>query len=188
MCFEPGTEIANSSTQVTLGSYATQQMGSTTTVSVTLPSLTGGIAYINIHLDYGLKKQTNLGKDGNNNAIDATSKAIVVPDKQAYTFTDSTPGGDVTQSENVFKKDPGIAGLVLKSGSNDPVPNVTVQIYDASNKLQATLTTDQDGWYMWQYKYTGKAATFTVKLPAYAQSQTVTLKSNGFATASFTLP
>ena len=137
---------------------------------------------------YGLKKQTNLGKDGNNNAIDATSKAIVVPDKQAYTFTDSTPGGDVTQSENVFKKDPGIAGLVLKSGSNDPVPNVTVQIYDASNKLQATLTTDQDGWYMWQYKYTGKAATFTVKLPAYAQSQTVTLKSNGFATASFTLP
>ena len=98
------------------------------------------------------------------------------------------PGSDTTQSENVFKKDPGIAGLVLKSGTNDPVPNVVVKIYDASNKLQATLTTDQDGWYMWSFKYTGKASTFTVKLPDYGLMQTVTLKSNGFVNASFTLP
>jgi len=96
--------------------------------------------------------------------------------------------GDTVQSENAFKRDPGIAGLVKLNASNDPVPNVRVQIYDSSNKLVATAYTDQDGWYMWQYKYTGKAATFTVSLPAYGLAQTATLKSNGFVLASFNLP
>jgi len=54
--------------------------------------------------------------------------------------------------------------------------------------------TDADGWYMWQYKYTGKAATFTVKMTPplpYAQttqSQSVTLKSNGYVVVNFTVP
>jgi hypothetical protein len=30
-----------------------------------------------------------------------------------------------------------------------------------------TVYTDEDGWHMWQYKWTGKAATFTVTLPEY---------------------
>jgi hypothetical protein len=34
-------------------------------------------------------------------------------------------------------------------------------------------------------KYAGKAATFVVKLPAYGQSQSVTLKSNGFLVVNF---
>ena len=55
-------------------------------------------------------------------------------------------------------------------------------------KLVATVYTDQDGWYQWAYKYTGKAATFTVKLAAYGASQSVTLKSNGFLVVSFTVP
>jgi hypothetical protein len=41
---------------------------------------------------------------------------------------------------------------------------------------------------MWQYKYTGKAATFTVKLPSYNRATSVTLKSNGFVIATFALP
>ena len=90
------------------------------------------------------------------------------------------------QSKNVFKRDPGIGGLVLES-DGDPVPNVEVQIYQGT-KLKATVYTDADGWYMWQYKYTGKAATFTVKLPVYNLSKTVTLKSNGYLVVSFTLP
>ena len=40
---------------------------------------------------------------------------------------------------------------------------------------------------MWAYKYTGKAATFTVKLPAYDQSKSVTLKSNGYLVVNFTV-
>ncbi len=74
------------------------------------------------------------------------------------------------------------------SGTSDPVPNVKVQIYDSSNALLATVYTDQDGWYMWQYKYTGKAATFTVNLPVYNLAQAVTLKSNGFLVVNVTLP
>ena len=38
---------------------------------------------------------------------------------------------------------------------------------------------------MWAY-YTGKAASFTVKLPDLGKSQTVTLKSNGFLEVNFT--
>jgi hypothetical protein len=41
---------------------------------------------------------------------------------------------------------------------------------------------------MWQFKYTGKASTFTVKPPAHGLAQVVTLKSNGFVTASFNVP
>jgi len=182
-CFAPGTEIRNSSTQVTLGSYSS----STTTVQVTLPDLSnlGGVAYINMHLDYGLKGTTNYSKDSSNNAIDATSLLIRIPDKQSYLFSDST-GNDTVQSENTFKRDPGIGGLVVQSSTTNPLPNVKVQIYDSSNKLLATVYTDQDGWYMWQYKYTGKAATFTVKLPNYNLVQSVTLKSNGFVLVYFT--
>jgi hypothetical protein len=71
---------------------------------------------------------------------------------------------------------------------SDPVPNVKVQIHDAGNKLAATVHMDQDGWYMWPFKYAGKASSFTVKLPSYNRSQAVTRKSNGFVLASFTLP
>ena len=63
-----------------------------------------------------------------------------------------------------------------------------VDIYNSSNKLQVTVYMDEDGWYMWQYKYTGKATTFTVKLPAHKLSKSVTMKSNGFVIANFDVP
>src|SRR5437867_327547 len=71
---------------------------------------------------------------------------------------------DTVVNSNVFKHDPGIGGLVLES-DGDPVSNVQVEI--SSTKKLATVYTDQHGWYMWAYKDTGKAATFTVELPAY---------------------
>ena len=95
---------------------------------------------------------------------------------------------DTVESENVFKRDPGFGGLVLQSGTNEPAPDVMVKIYDSKNTLLMTVYTDEDGWYMWQYKYTGKAATFTVRLPDYGLAKTVTLKSNGFVTVDFTVP
>ncbi len=188
-CWVPGTEIANSSTQVTLGNYSPQAFGSATTVSVDLPSLPDGFAYVNIHLDYGLKKgPTAYAKDNNNNAVTPSTSTILIPDKESYTLGDTTGGSDTCVSENSFKKDPGIGGLVVKNGTTEPVPNLMVQIYDSNKKLLATVYTDQDGWYMWQYKYTGKAATFTVKIAGTTLSQTVTLKSNGFLVVNFTLP
>jgi len=56
------------------------------------------------------------------------------------------------------------------------------------------VTTDEDGVYLLVYKHTGKAATFTVKMTPplpYAQttqSQSVTLKSNGYVVVNFTVP
>ena len=63
-----------------------------------------------------------------------------------------------------------------------------MEIWDSNTKKVASLTTDQHAWYAWQYKYTGKAATFTVKLPKYGKSQSVTSKSNGFVVVNFTTP
>jgi hypothetical protein len=53
------------------------------------------------------------------------------------------------------------------------------------NTLLGTVYTDADGWYMFNYKYTGKATSFTVKVPSLGAEQTVTLKSNGFLVVSF---
>jgi hypothetical protein len=104
MCFTPGTEISHKKTQVDLSDYSPKRFGSTETVSVNLPSLPNGIAYINIHLDYGLKGTTNYAKDANNNAIGVVSHVIRIPDKQTYTFSDTSPGSDTTQSENSFTR------------------------------------------------------------------------------------
>ncbi len=41
---------------------------------------------------------------------------------------------------------------------------------------------------MWQYKYTGKPVTFTVKLPDYNIAQSVTMKSNRFLVVDFIAP
>ena len=41
---------------------------------------------------------------------------------------------------------------------------------------------------MWQYKYTGKATTFTVKLTSFGLNTSVTMKSNAFLIVSFYVP
>lgn len=187
-CFEPGTGISNSPTLVTPLDYGLNPtFGNETTVIVDLPELPGGLAYINMHLDYGLKGTYNYSKNTSNDAIDATTFAMRIPNYQAYQFGDD-PYDDTTQSLNVFKRDPGIGGLVLWSDTEDPVPNVKVQIHDwTGTKLLATVYTDEDGWYMWQYKYTGKATTFVVTLPDLHQKQIVAMKSNKFVLVNFTV-
>src|SRR2546425_2602684 len=111
-----------------------------------------------------------------------------VLDDQTYSFseTDGSPDNQVASSTNAFKKDPGIAGLVQKANT-ELVANVPVTIYDSAGKAIYTTRTDADGWYLWEYKYNGKATTFTVKLGSpYASQQTVTMKSNAFVLVSFT--
>ena len=183
---------------ILLGDYGAMDVSHfdvATTAQVTCPVPLSGVLYVNIHLDYGLKGTTGYSK---NSTSDVTYPCttlpcqVVIPNMESYTFS----FGDAlipvidsytVQSENVFKKDPGIGGLVLDN-SGTPVSGVMVKILDSKNTVLATVYTDQDGWYMWQYKWTGKAATFTVKLPAYNWAQSVTLKSNGFVTVNFTLP
>jgi hypothetical protein len=188
-CFVPGNEIANSPTQVTLDDY---DSGSTTAVEVCIPSVPGGLAYINMHLDYGLKDTTGYSKNYQDDAVEADDTSnILIPQLQPYYFGDSTGNGDEVYSENVFKRIAGIGGLVL-TDNGDPAPNIAVEIYDPNGMPIATVLTDQDGWYVLQYKHTGKASLYTATLPdflpAYDLTQTVTLKSNGYVTVNFHLP
>src|SRR5262249_8568517 len=118
--------------------------------------------------------------------------------------------------ENLFQNDPGIAGLVTYGKNHNPVLNCTTQgvpstcsdqpgsaIVGAQIKISSsviaspgyvTQTSDSNGWYHWLYKYTGKGTAFTVQwtnpggTASEGNTQSVTLKSNGFLIVNFTIP
>jgi hypothetical protein len=190
-CYVPGLEIASSDEKVALGDYGpSPSFGDMVPLTVEIPPGVN-FAYVRIHLDWGLKITNNYAKDAtDNDALDATTMALRIPNMYNYTFSDDSVafnggGSDMChQNLNVFKKNPGIGGLVQNS-SADSLKDVKVQIYQGT-KLTGTVYTDEDGWYMWNYKYTGKAATFTIKLPdKNGLTKTATLKSNGFVVVNF---
>ena len=86
------------------------------------------------------------------------------------------------ENKNVFKHDPGVGGLVLAEDGT-PVEGALVKVY-LGNSLYSDCYTDEDGWYMCDFKYTGKPVTFTVKTNGY-DDQTVTLRANSFALVTF---
>ena len=112
-----------------------------------------------------------------------------MPWLNTYTFSASVNpvASETIQVKNIFKKVTGIAGIVKDDADNSPVAGVTVNIYDAKNILVKTLKTDANGVFMYDYKYTGKPTTFTVKLPDYGQSQSIQFKSNKFVVVDFTV-
>ncbi len=152
-----------------------------------------GPIYITIHLDISWKKTLGaLSKDASGNALDGLSPSpqpVKIPNGDDFSFSVSGPfsDSDTIYNVNVFKCDPGFAGIVTDAIGN-PIKGVKVQIYGPDDKLIATVYTDQDGWYMYNYKHTGKAATFTIKLPDYNQQKSVTLKANSFVVVNFTIP
>jgi hypothetical protein len=192
-CLTPGTALTNPTQDyVTLNNYTPQAFGSTYTVYVDIPD-TGspnGFLYINIHLDYGLKDTTYWSKGLNDNAVNTavapnpTYPTIVNP--TSYTFSDSEGTPPITiKSYNIFKKNPGVGGLVQIGGAGQISKTVEIWI---GGKLAGTAVTDQDGWYMWSYKWTGKAVSFTVKVPALGLVGTGTLKANGYVQVNFVQP
>lgn len=137
-----------------------------------------------IHLDYDLKKTVGYTPDIDKNAQHSTTS---IPNYGSYDFsyTDGiTTDTQTIQNENVFKHDPGFAGIVPDSNGN-PVESVKVQIYSPDGKLLATVYTDEDGWYMYHYKHTGKVATYTIKCGEI--TKTVTLKANQIVQMNFTI-
>ena len=107
--------------------------------------------------------------------------------------------GTTTTSCNEFKKNPGVGGsanrnITLSTGVIQlPVANAAAKLTtDAKGTVViATGATDDDGWYMLPYKWTGKSATVYVTLtpPGYkAQTKQITIKANGFVQVDFTVP
>jgi len=94
MCFTPGEELAAYRVSVKLGDHVdTDGDGALDSAIVTLTDVpvTGGFAYLNIHLDYGLKKGTEryaelANPDGTNDAVDPDTGDVLIADRTPYTF------------------------------------------------------------------------------------------------------
>ena len=157
------------------------------TVSVDVPA--SGLAYVRIHLDYGLKKTYGYSQRSNSSVggYDAVDDVTIFNlTEYSFSYTDDTVPIDIRtiQNINVFKHDPGFAGIVIDS-SDTPVEDVRVQIYNSSGSLLATVYTDEDGFYFYSYKHKGKAATYTIVLPDYGISKSVMVKANGLVVEEF---
>lgn len=198
-----GVSLTNSSCGTAGGitpvGIGTPYPGSASPITVPVPA---GFSYINVHVDFALKGQTNYTPSSTTAPIDAKNPNLgdIVKWLTNYTFSDSTGSSATIQNENVFKNDPGIAGFVISGNSLNPISNVTITISSTAIPSPVTLHTDQDGWYQWLYKYTGKAVSFTIVATGtdpggpgglstpFSQTQTVSLKSNGFLIVNFTAP
>jgi hypothetical protein len=191
-CYVTGTEVKNFNKVLTIDPLVCT-FGTPSAYTIDVPNPDPGKSYyLNIHLDYGLKKTTPYTNLNN----DAVRTSCTIEDQTPYEFSDSANSGEsgTITNANTFKKNPGIGGMMLTKSSDNPVKNIPVQIFSGTDtssrgKILATMTTDVDGWAFYSYKWTGKAATFTLK-PQYTgiPVQTLTLKANGFVWTTFLVP
>jgi hypothetical protein len=144
-----------------------------------------GFVYITIHLNYGLKKVAkNLEHNlMNDNAFNSDIESFSIENEYHYVFSVSLSGIEIDDHTivniNIFKKDPGFAGVVTDCYEN-PKLGVQVEIIDPVGEILATVETDEDGFYFFYYKHTGKGAMYIVRLPDYDIEQEVYLKANRF--------
>jgi VCBS repeat-containing protein len=212
-CFTPeGSEIGLQEL-ITLESYGpSATFGDTVTLVFTdLPvdSVTG-LVYLNIHLDYGLKgpdidanhdgkadryeKQGRL--EGGVTLYDAVNfenlMEVLIEDRYMYTFSSNNdPIGDSIYNQNEFKVTPGIAGFVFEViGGELEVythEDLTIRlvipksIKDPRDYLETIP--DEDGWYMIEYKHTGKPTNYRFEVYRGEEllvEKTVRLKGNEY--------
>jgi hypothetical protein len=183
--------------------------GKTCEVTVTFITPASGLAYINMHLDYGLKGQaTDMNPidgapdrydpranntTGGYDALQDTTTGdgpLAIADCTPYQFTQQNGGtfNDTIYNQNVFKKIAGVFGRGQTSSNGNGLVGVNVSLYRNSTKtVVATGATDQDGYYVLLYKHTGKAEDYTVTVGSgsSAKSKVVQLKANGWAEASY---
>jgi hypothetical protein len=233
-CFVPGTALATVSAteaSIDLGDYTTGYTNGvpesiTHSITLTLPDgILPGFYYINFHLDYDLKGPNQdgpdvntdpdrYGKDSDDDALvpGTTTGEVLIPEMAGHTFCIDPDGGgagfgpicDTAYNDNEFKKNPGVAGIVVSGvsgppGCSDvscgtPIVGARVELVNSSGVVVGTALTNEDGWYQIVYKHTGKPALYTVNLynPASASlpmaTKSVTLKGNAFVEVSFPLP
>jgi hypothetical protein len=195
-CLVPGHKILAGSQQVTMSNYGSKPvMGVTTyTMNVTVTVPATGFVFLAVHLDYGLKGNTGYGQDVAGDAtMCASTGTILIPNNQPYTFSVSgaASGSATVSSYNTFKKNPGVGGLAQSQSTTFSVPGSTVTLKDAKGAALVGGVTDQDGWYVLNYKATGKSSTYYVTLTpptgyGAAQTKSITLKANSYVEANFT--
>ena len=116
LCFSPGAAIFADSKQVTLNSYTGNTVGvTTTTITETVLLPADGFIYLNIHLDYGLKKCGGYSPDTKDNAVSCSATVVPIPNNVTYPFGYTIGNGSTVnafpsiQSWNDFNKMPGAA-------------------------------------------------------------------------------
>ena len=107
-------------------------------------------------------------------------------------FSGAANASATVSSFNAFKNNPGTGGLAQSQTTTFSVPGATAALKDAKGNLLGAGTTDQDGWYLFNYKATGKATTYYLTLTppgsGAAQTRAFTLKANGYVEVDFTTP
>lgn len=213
-CFMPGDEGVAYGELVALADYSAENLdyvddgdsevgfGDYIVVSIPAP-LVNGFVYANIHLDYGLKggedRYLPLSNGDGTDAVDSLYPTqVLIADHGEYVFgseVDGQIGSDSVFSLNEFKKIPGVGGFV-HTASGDPVVGAVVQLGIPGSVTKAAATslqavTDEDGWYMIEYKHVGKPQVYRMDVwdedgNPIASDVEVPLKGNAYAEVSFT--
>ncbi|TFG57275.1 MAG: DUF1080 domain-containing protein [Methanomassiliicoccus sp.] len=190
----PGTDVSYlfgiSPTAISWAYDGQSKFGDVAEITLTAKGDYSGFLYINVHLDYGLKK--NIGALSPDYSNDAEGALLTIEEGGQYAFSVTGPGDyfadDAVMNTNSFKINPGFGGLVLDE-DGDPVVGATVEIW-LKNDLIGTAVTDDDGWYMFEYKHIGRSVTYTLKLyidGGFITEKSVTVKANSFSMVIFDL-
>jgi hypothetical protein len=137
-----------------------------TTVLSGLPT---GIAYVNLHIDYGLEKSDGWRRQGDDAVGDASINpgldGHVLQDGSVFTFGSSLPGGhDAMAAANVWKRIRGIGGFVRDSAA-EPIAGVELTLTAADGTFVDIAVTDVDGWYHFgDIDRRGKAVSYLVEV------------------------
>jgi PKD repeat protein len=197
-CFVPEKDaILVDSTQIVLSDYASATCGDFTTINFDVVVPESGVLLLHIHLDYGLKGIGNVAIGANNKAVDASTGALIFESQCPLSFsvTGNAPSKVTTVVENlhVFKRNPGVAGLVFDEFLNPPhdFASYTVALLTSGGILvKPPVLLDQDGYYEVLYKHKGRATAYTIELRRQdinVASKLVLLKGNGFDGVDFAI-
>jgi hypothetical protein len=198
-CLVPGNAFFVGSQPVAkLISYG-KPPGASTMIPVTLTVPASGVVYLAIHLDYGFKGQSGFTKNFYDDAVDyANTSMVLVPNHGTYEFSvaGAQSGSASIQNYNVFKRIPGVAGLVLHEGTSAPVPGALVTLEKPAAAWRVAVgsaVTDEDGFYMIPYKHKGKVATYYLSVATPPPgldtvTRAVKLKANAFVRLDVWVP
>jgi hypothetical protein len=187
-CYGPNGAGGGQQKTISLYDYDDQAFGETATLTVDVPE---GFSHIRVHVDYGLKNKVFGCTRAALDATECSGEVDAIPNDQDYDFAafdgaDELLGEETLWSRNEFKRNPGIGGSALFAQDGDPVAGETVEIWLDGKKVGVTKT-DDDGWFMAEFKHKGRAATYTVKLLGFGVQKTASVKANGFVLVDFNI-